>query len=306
MPTGYRLQHMHSSQPSKAVTGILILVVATVVFALQDAVTKQLTVMIPVGQILFVRFVAFALFVTVFLTWRGTLFSSLRSQRPFMQIGRVLLLVLEMGLFAYAVRFLGLAEIHAVMSCFPLVITALSAPMLGESVGWRRWLAVVVGFIGTLIILQPGTGVFNPYAVLPLLCAVLYGLYNIYTRRVAGFDSFDTSLLYFGYVGLLASAIIGAVSWQPIPPEAIKPLLALCVFSILAHLMLIKALELALAVVLQPINYLILVWAVLIGLFYFKETLSMSAVIGVIVVVASGLYVGFREYRLDKVAKAQN
>lgn len=289
---------MQHSQSSKAVAGCLILVAATLIFALQDAITKHLTILMPVGQIIFVRFAAFALFVTAYLAYRGTLMASVRSQTPTMQAGRVLLLILEMSLFAYALRFMGLAEMHVVFSCFPLVITALSAPMLGESVGWRRWLAVVVGFIGTLIILQPGTGVFNPYALIPLMCAVLYGLYNIYTRKVARFDSFETSLLYFGYVGLIASTIAAVVSWQSIPLAAIKPLVYLCVTSIAAHLMLIKALELAPAVVLQPINYLILVWAVLIGIFYFNESISVSTFVGVVIVVLSGLYVVYREYRL--------
>jgi len=290
---------MHSSQPSSAVAGIVILVIATMIIAVQDSVTKHLTVIMPVGQILFMRFATFAVFVTVYLSWRGGLKSSIPSQRPLMQIGRVVILVIEMGIFAYAIRFLGIAEIHSIMSCFPLIVTALSAPLLGESVGWRRWLAVFIGFIGTLIILQPGTGVFNPYAVLPLICALFYALYNIYTRRVASYDSFETSLLYFGFVGVVASGIAGIVSWQPIPPEAVMPLAALCALSIGAHMLIIKSLALAPAVVLQPINYLILVWVVLIGMFYFNETLPLSTIVGVSMVVAMGLYVGFREYRLS-------
>ena len=290
---------MQDSQPSKAVVGCLILVAATIIFALQDAITKQLTLMMPVGQIIFVRFAAFALLVTAYLAYQGSLLTSVRSQTPLMQAGRVLFLIVEMSLFAYALRFLGLAEMHVVFSCFPLVITALSAPMLGESVGWRRWLAVMVGFLGTLIILKPGTGVFDPYALIPLICAVLYSFYNIYTRKVARRDSFETSLLYFGYVGLIASSIAAAITWQSIPSAAVKPLAYLCITSMAAHLMLIKALELAPAVVLQPINYLILVWAVLIGIFYFGESISASTFGGVAVVVLSGLYVVYREYRLS-------
>ena len=290
---------MQDSQPSKAVVGCLILVAATIIFALQDAITKQLTLMMPVGQIIFVRFDAFALLVTAYLAYQGSLLTSVRSQTPLMQAGRVLFLIVEMSLFAYALRFLGLAEMHVVFSCFPLVITALSAPMLGESVGWRRWLAVMVGFLGTLIILKPGTGVFDPYALIPLICAVLYSFYNIYTRKVARRDSFETSLLYFGYVGLIASSIAAAITWQSIPSAAVKPLAYLCITSMAAHLMLIKALELAPAVVLQPINYLILVWAVLIGIFYFGESISASTFGGVAIVVLSGLYVVYREYRLS-------
>ncbi len=294
---------MHNHTSKNSLAGVLVLLVTTVIFAAQDAITKELTILMPVGQILFFRFVAFALFVTFYLKLRGTLWASAKSARPLMQVSRMLFMLLEMSIFAWGLRFLGLAEMHAVFSCFPLVITALSAPLLGESVGWRRWLAVTVGFIGTLIILQPGTGVFDLYAVIPLVCAVLYGLYNILTRKVARFDSFDTSLLYFGFVGLLVSFVFGVSQWQSVPEAAYMPLLLLCVTSVMAHMMLIKALELAPAVVLQPINYLILVWAVLIAIVYFNESISMSTWVGVSIVVASGLYVVFREYRLAKLPR---
>jgi len=203
-----------SVQQRSNLRGIGLLVIATVVFALQDAVTKQLTFALPTAQIVFVRFSAFSLLALVIVYLRMPLRDSIRSRTPMLQIVRCLLMCAEICVFTYAMRYIGLAEIHAIFSCFPLFIVALSVPILGESVGWRRWSAVVVGFAGTLIILRPGTGVFEPFALLAILCALIYALYNLLTRLVSRHDRFETSLLYFGLVGMAATAIPAYLVWQ--------------------------------------------------------------------------------------------
>ncbi len=291
---------MQQSETSNTIKGITLLLLSTVLFATQDAVTKQLTTVVSVTQILLVRYIAFTLFACLYAISRMGLLRAINSSVTGLQITRCLIMCTEIGLFAYAVRFLGIAEIHAIFSCFPLLITALSVPFLGEVVGWRRWLAVVLGFCGTLIILQPGSGVFNPAALLALLCVVLYSFYNILTRLVSRKDSFETSLLYFGVVGLIASSIAVIGRWQTPDTQTALLLLVICATSVGAHMMLIKALELAAAAVLQPFNYFILVWAVLIGYLVFDETLARHEIAGVLIVVASGLYIGQREYRLAK------
>jgi len=179
-----------------------------------------------------------------------------------------------------------------------LIVTALSVPMLGESVGWRRWLAVCAGFVGTLIILAPGAEVFNPYALIPLACAFLYAVYNLLTRRVSRFDRFETSLLYFGLVGLAASTLIAVPQWQAMDRHTTWLLFGICCTSVFSHLLLIKALEWTAAVILQPFNYLILVWAILLGYVIFGETLSSAELFGATIVVLSGVFIGYREYRL--------
>jgi len=277
--------------------GILLLVIATLVFALQDAVTKQLTFALPVAQIVFVRFTAFTALALVIVLMRMPLRTAFRSRVPLLQIGRCLLMCAEITVFTFALRYIGLAEIHAIFSCFPLFIVALSVPILGETVGWRRWSAVSVGFFGTLIILRPGTGVFEPVAVVAVICALIYALYNLLTRLVSRHDRFETSLLYFGLVGMAAMALPAFLAWQPVTGQTAWLLAAVCLCSVTAHLLLIKSLELAEANVLQPFNYLILVWAMLAGWLFYGEVLDAAAVVGATLVVASGLYVGFREAR---------
>jgi len=290
-----------NNRPDATLLGIGLLLIATVLFAVQDVLTKQLTTRVSVTQILVLRYFAFTIFALIIAYSRIGLKTVFRSAWPSLQVSRCLIMCIEIGIFAYAVRFLGIAEIHAIFSCFPLVITALSVPFLKEQVGWRRWCAVVVGFIGTVIILQPGSGVFNPAAMLALVCVVLYSLYNILTRLVSAKDRFETSLVYFGVVGLIASFIAVLGRWQTPDAETAWLLAGVCTTSVVAHMLLIKALEVASAVVLQPFNYFILVWAILLGYWIFDEVLELYEVFGALIVVSSGVYVGLREYRASRV-----
>lgn len=276
------------------------MVLATFIFAVQDAITKTLTTDLPVSQIVFVRFTAFACMALVIAHRSVGLKAAFLSAVPLLQLSRCLLMCAEIALFAYALRFLGVGQIHALFAIFPLFVAALSVPLLKEAVGWRRWLAVTVGFAGTLIIVRPGTAVFDPYALLPLLGALLYALYNLLTRRVSKQDSYTTSLVYFGVVGAVASGVFAIGQWQEISDTAAQLLAILCVTSIVAHMMLIKALQLTEAVVLQPFQYLILPWAIGLGYVFFDESLDAYTLIGAAIVVSSGVYVAYREYQLQR------
>ena len=280
------------------------MVFATFIFALQDIITKSLTTQLPVAQIVFVRFTAFAM-MALLIAYRDVgIRAAFASKVPRWQLARCLLMCAEIALFAYALRFLGVAQIHALFACFPLFVAALSVPMLKEAVGWRRWLAVVIGLAGTLVILRPGTAIFDPHALLPLGGAVLYALYNLLTRRVSKHDSYATSLVYFGVVGAVASGLFAVAQWQPINAETAQQLAYLCATSIVAHMMLMKALQLTEAVVLQPFQYLILPWAILLGYLIFDETLDVITLTGAAIVVSSGVYVAYREFYLTRTVSA--
>lgn len=282
------------------VGGILLMTVATLVFAVQDGITKTLIQDLPVAEIVFIRFAAFLAFALAFAARKGGVAAGLRSNVPLRQIVRCLLQCGEIALFAFGLRYLGIAEMHAIFACFPLFVAALSVPVLGEAVGLRRWLAVVVGLAGTLIILRPGSGVFDPMALLALACAVIYALYLLLTRQVSRRDRFPTSLVYFGLVGTFASGAFAFFHWQPPDSSQLMLLAALCMTSICGHMMLIKALQLTEAVVLQPFHYLILPWAVLIGWFLYGERLDAATFVGAAIVVTSGVYVAWREYVLAR------
>ncbi len=289
-------QQASPEDADNTVKGIVALVIATLFFAGQDAITKHLTETLPVVQIIFVRFFFFTLFAMVYATRHIGLARAVQSNIRWQQILRGLLIVGEIGLFAWCLKYMGLAEMHAIFACFPLVITALSVPMLGEQVGWRRWLAVALGFAGTLIIIQPGSGEINIYALMVLVCVLMFAIYNLLTRKVSRVDHFETSLLYFGAVGFMASLFVIPFYWQSVNNHQIFWLTIISITSIIGHLLLIKALELAPAVILQPFNYFVLVWAIAIGYFVYGEVLDAMALTGAGLVVTSGIYIARREY----------
>ena len=294
------MQQNNSALPAtnsdQAVNGIIALVVATLFFAGQDAITKHLSQSISVAQIVTVRFFFFSLFAIAFASRSMGVKLAFRSTRPKLQILRGLLICTEIALFAFALRHLGLAEMHAIFACFPLIITALSVPFLGEAVGWRRWMAVGLGFAGTLIIIRPDSGALSSYAMISLTCALMFAIYNLITRKVSRHDRFETSLLYFGVVGFIASLTVAPFYWQTPTSDQIFWLAVISITGIIGHLLLIKALQLAPAVILQPFNYFVLLWAMIIGYSVYGEVLQSYKIIGAGLVVFSGVYVARREY----------
>jgi drug/metabolite transporter (DMT)-like permease len=281
-------------QPENILKGIAATLVATFLFATQDAITKHLTTTVSIAQILFVRFFFFSLFAIVFAARRGGVMNALISRSPLLQGIRGLLIVAEIAVFALALRYLGVAETHVLFACFPLMVTALSMPMLGERVGWRRWVAVISGFGGTVLILNPGGGVFKTEALIALFAAFLFALYTLVTRKTGRQDRFETSLLWFGLVGLLVSAMLAPFFWKSLTLAEAGWLAILTLTSISGHLLLIKSLQLAPAAVLAPFNYFLLVWAIGVGFLAFGEVLSPMELAGAAVVVASGLFVTMR------------
>ena len=212
------------------------------------------------------------------------------------QIARGLLLVIQICMMSLAFVKLGLIEAHAVGTIYPLIISALSGPILGERMGWRRWLAVGVGFGGMLVILQPGIGVFSPWALLPAGGAFLFALYAILTRYVSDRDTSSTSFLYTGIVGALGMTAVGFFFWHPMAPGDWALMLVLCIFSAAGHWCLIRAYSLAEAAAIQPFAYLQLVWIAVLGVTLFEEVLAPNVMLGAALVVSAGLFTLWRQY----------
>ena len=193
-----------------------------------------------------------------------------------------------------AFQMLGLVESHAVFACYPLVVAALSGPVLGERVGWRRWSAIAIGFVGVLVILQPGYGVLSPWAGLPMAAAMLFALYSLLTRRVARYDSAATSFFWTAIVGAICMTLTGLSTWQPIPPAAWGGLLALCLLAVLGHYMLIQSYAQAEASTVQPFAYFQLPFASLVGVLAFGEAIPAHVALGAGIVVSAGLFTLWR------------
>ncbi len=194
-----------------------------------------------------------------------------------------------------AFTLLGLVESHAVFACYPLLVAALSGPVLGEKVGWRRWIAIGIGFVGVIIILEPGWGVFAPAAVVPLVAALLFALYGLPTRYVARRDTSATSFFWTGVVGAVCMTAVGIWYWEPMAGPDWLWMGTLCLTSAFSHYLLIRAYEVAEASSVQPFAYLQLPFATVIGLAVFGETIRTNVAIGAGLIVAAGLFTLWRE-----------
>jgi drug/metabolite transporter (DMT)-like permease len=276
--------------------GIFLMIATTVVFALQDGISRHLVAHNNVFMIVMIRFWFFALFVVAIAARSsGGLRAAIRSKRPVMQIFRGVLLVAEVCVMVVAFVALGLIESHAVFICYPLIIAALSGPILGETVGWRRWAAIGVGFVGVLIILQPGFAVFSPMALLPLISAFMFALYGLLTRYVARDDAASVSFFWTGVAGAVAITPFGVMHWQNMSPADWGWMATLCCTAVLGHWLLIRAYEVAEASAIQPFAYMQLIWAAALGLALFSEDLRWNVALGAALIAAAGLFTLWRE-----------
>ncbi len=275
--------------------GIALMVGATMVFAFQDGISRYLAGNYNVLMVVMIRYWFFAAFVIAVARRRaGGIAVAARTTQPWLQALRGVLLVAEICITVVSFVLLGLVETHAVFIIYPLLVAALSGPVLGESVGWRRWLAIGIGFVGILIILQPGRGVFSPVALVPLVGAFGFALYGLLTRYVARRDSTATSFFWTGTVGAVAITAVGIWFWEPMAPRDWGWMAVLCVSGALGHWLLIRCYEVAEASAVQPFAYLQLVFVAIIGILVFGETLRLNVVIGAGVVVLAGLFTLWR------------
>ncbi len=260
------------------------------IFAGYDGFTKVLVKDLPVAQLVMVRYWLFLAFAIGYSVYHGNLRSAFRSHHPILQIIRALIGVGEIALFGLGLRYLGLAEMHALFAVFPLMTLALAGVFLGEIIGVRRWIAAAIGFIGTVVILRPSGGVFELAALIPLLSALGFAVFNVLTRRISQYDSFATNMLYMAVFGAVAITFLGLPGWVPPSPKEWVLMGVLSITGVLGQLLFIQALKYATAATLQPFNYTLLVFATLIGLFVFGELPDTWTVVGACMVIVGGIY----------------
>jgi drug/metabolite transporter (DMT)-like permease len=280
--------------------GIFLMVITTIVFASQDGLSKYLATEYNVYMVVMIRYWFFAAFVmTISSRKPGGVKQVAKTKTPLLQIFRSLILVAEMCVTILAFTLMGLAETHAIFASYPLIIAMLSGPILGEHVGWRRWLAICVGFVGILIILNPGNGIFSPYALVPLAGAILFALYGLLTRYAGQYDNSSTSFFWTGIVGCIAMTAIGLNFWDPVSQGDWSIMLILSASGMLGHFLLIKCYEVAEASAVQPFAYLQLIWASLIGIIIFGEQITTNVLIGACIIVGAGLFTLWRERKVS-------
>lgn len=276
---------------SNTQAGIVIMAITMLVFAIQDGISRHLATEYNVMMIVMIRYWFFAAFVIAIAGRKsGSIHKAAATKQPVLQIFRGLLLAAEINVMVLAFVLLGLVESLAVFAAYPLIVAALAAPVLGEVVPLRRWIAIGVGFIGILVILQPGYAVFAPAALVPLLSALMFALYSLLTRFAARKDSAATSFFWTGVSGAALATAIGVWFWEPMTSTNWLWMAALCISGATGHYLLIRAYEVAEANTLQPFAYLQLVFGSIIGITLLGETLEPHVLIGAIIIVGAGLF----------------
>jgi drug/metabolite transporter (DMT)-like permease len=273
--------------------GILLILGATALFSVSDTAAKHLSASLPAIQIAWLRWVGFTLLMApIVLRSRGLV---LRSRAPRLQVLRTFGLLGSALFFIGGLHYLPLASAAAIAFAAPLVVTALSIPLLGEKVGPRRWAAVATGLLGVLVVIRPGSGTVGAAALLPLLSAVSWAFAMIVTRKLGSIDRASTTMTYSALVGLAALTMIVPLNWTEPSPVELALAGGMAVASTAAQFLVVSAYRLARASVLAPISYSQLVWSGLLGFFVFGNIPDGWTLVGATIIIGSGLYTAHRE-----------
>ena len=271
--------------------GILLMVASVALFAVQDGFSRYLAGTYNTLMVVTIRYWVFSAFVIVWATRRPEgLRAAVTSHHLPAHILRAVLLVAEISIIVWGYTLIGLIESHAVFAICPLLIVALSGPILGETISLKRWLAVAIGMAGVLIILRPGAGVFSWAALLPMASAILFALYSVLTRLTTKGEASFPAFFWPAVIGAGLITVIGLPNMQAIAPADIPAFAAYAGVSILSNWVLQKTYQTAEASVVQPFAYLQIVFVSVVGLLIFGETLAPQVALGAGVVIAAGLY----------------
>jgi drug/metabolite transporter (DMT)-like permease len=288
---------MPPSQPTRPNTliGIALMIGAMIVLPFLDVVAKFLGQQnVPIIEIVWAR-LFFAMVMTAPLVWKMDGPRSLIPRRPAVHLIRAVFLIAATTLFFWALKFQGIAETLAIFFVQPLVITMLSPLVLGEKVGLRRWLAVAVGFTGTLIIIRPGFQSLNPGVFMALGAGTSLALYMLLTRRIAGSASAMTTTFLTSLAGAALASIAVVFVWQAPTPQQWGLFLLLAFIATAGHYLIVRAYDYAEASLLAPLGYTEMIMAVVVGWYFFGDFPDTWTFVGVGILIACAIYISYRE-----------
>ncbi len=277
--------------------GVAVMLFGMVLFALNDAMGKFLVSTYSLGQVIAVRSIA-AVIILLPIVWRAGLPKLVNVERPGLQVARVFFSTAELFCFYFAVAALPLAEVMTYWLAAPIYVAALSPFLLGEKVGWRRWTAIGIGFVGVLIALKPSSASLTSAAFFSILGSAAFAFMMLSGRQLR--NTPDTVLAFWQIIGAglagIVAILVAPSGWIPIQSGFDLSLLALLgIVAMTAHVLVNRALKLADAATVAPLQYTLLLWAVIFGWLIFGDVPQISIVIGAGLIVLSGLYIFFRE-----------
>lgn len=277
--------------------GVAVMLFGMLLFALNDAMGKFLVSTYSLGQVIAVRSIA-AVIILLPIVWKAGLTKLVNVERPGLQVARVFFSTAELFCFYFAVAALPLADVMTYWLAAPIYVAALSPFLLGEKVGWRRWTAIGIGFVGVLIALKPSSASLTSAAFFSILGSAAFAFMMLSGRQLR--NTPDTVLAFWqiigaGFAGVVA-ILVTPSGWIPIQSGFDLSLLALLgIVAMTAHVLVNRALKLADAATVAPLQYTLLLWAVIFGWLIFGDVPQLSIVIGAGLIVLSGLYIFFRE-----------
>lgn len=293
--------------------GIVFLLASGLVFAILDSLAKETSYFVPVLQVAWGRYVFHIVFLPFYAErvpaepiWATRRWVRMfKTRRLALQIVRSILLLGATLFFFAAVHYVPLAEAQAVAFVEPMLISAIAHFFLNEKVGVRRWVAILVAFVGVMIVVQPGFGTVHWGMLLSLGSAACGSVYVTLTRVVSRDDSAGVSLAYAGLAGFIGLSVVMPFVWEPASGYVWLLFLGLGITGGLGHYLLIKAFEFAPGGTLAPFIYVQIVWMIIIGWLWFGDWPLVTTWIGLILIVGSGLYALHRE-RVKARERAQN
>ncbi len=279
-------------------TGIVLMLAGMLMFSLNDAMGKMLVSTYSIGQVLLIRSVAALLILAPFLYRQGRA-HVMAIQRPWLQLLRVFLSTFEVFCFYFAVSIYPLADVMTFWLACPIYVAALAPFLLKEHVGWRRWTAIIVGFVGVVIALQPAGRDLGPATIVSIIGPLAFAAFIVSGRSLR--NTPDTTLVFWQIIAaLVAGLVLSPFDWVT-PTFRDTLLLALLgVVAMAAHMLVNRALKLADASTLAPLQYTLLFWAVIFGYIFFNDVPNLAVYIGAALIVAAGIFIVLRERALNR------
>lgn len=281
--------------PRDTARGIALMLLAILLFTAMDAAAKGLIQRYPVPQVVWARFTGQVVIVVLIL--RGRLLAALRTRYPLQHLVRSACQLGATGCFFASLPHIGLAEATALTDLNPVFITVGAAVFLGESLGPRRIIGVLVAMVGAMIVIRPGAEVFSPAAFLPLCAAAFYTANALLTRKLGPLESHWTPMIHAALFGAVVTGALQPMVWQPIAGNDLPIFVLIGCLGTGAQLCLIRAFSMAEAGAVAPFAYVGILFATIWGIVLYDEWPDLLTLVGALVIIASGIYVWHRETR---------
>ena len=288
-----------NTTPVNNLRGIAFLVSAGLFLTTNDGISKWLVPHYPVGQILFVQAALITLITLVVMRFRGESPLAATRWRPHFYRGG--LYVIGSFAFVFALRYLPFAEVVAIAFAGPLFMTLLGRFFLGETVGWHRLAAVVVGFVGVLFVIRPGTEAMHWAVVLPLIVALADAVRDLVTRQMAGGESSLRIVFSTGSMLAIAGLVTVFWEWKALRLEDLLWFAVSAGSFVVAHYLMVEAFRHGQLVAVAPFRYVQIIWTILAGLVFWGEVPTPAVIVGIGIICASGIYIAWREATVNRV-----